>query len=375
MNWSQFKRGLIRRIYRTRPFRLVTIAQLAAHDPACWQPIYPEGSHTWPEQLPSGPLPAGLSQRLSRKIRPRGVLRIKNATVLSDNGWVFTEGGQLVTDTCFMADRPAWIPRVYPPLLHTGARILHGRTLSLLSNSGSANFFHMQMDVIPRIDLLFQAGWNWRDFDQILLPNNLTPSIRIQLEKLAMPLEKCLLIDRGPLNYFRITELVCTSFPNARRCVLPTTTAYLQQLNARPPVVPTRRLFVQRRSRARHLRNEAELLPLLIAQGFEIFDPGDQTDPGKFFHEASHIVATHGAALANLLYCQPGTKVLELIPSDQLYPYYFTTAISSGLHYDCLTGPSDQEKIRHVEALWNSPSDFVVDSNAFSRCLCQLLSS
>jgi capsular polysaccharide biosynthesis protein len=32
----------------------------------------------------------------------------------------------------------------------------------------------------------------------------------------------------------------------------------------------------------------------------------------RCFSEASHVVSTHGAGLTNLLWCEPGTKVIEI---------------------------------------------------------------
>src|SRR5690606_1867518 len=135
------------------------------------------------------------------------------------------------------------------------------------------------------------------------------------------------------------------------------------------------RLFVQRRSRSRHLRNEDELLPLMEARGFVSVDPADLPHAENVFHEADTIVGVHGAGLANLVFCRPGATVLELIPSDQAYPYYYTTAVHGGLGYDCLIGPSDSEQPRHPAATWNSRADFTVDRTAFAAALDRLLSS
>jgi capsular polysaccharide biosynthesis protein len=39
----------------------------------------------------------------------------------------------------------------------------------------------------------------------------------------------------------------------------------------------------------------------------------------KTFAEASHIVAAHGAGLTNLLWCQPGTKVIEIQDKNMIH--------------------------------------------------------
>jgi capsular polysaccharide biosynthesis protein len=72
------------------------------------------------------------------------------------------------------------------------------------------------------------------------------------------------------------------------------------------------------------------------AAGFEIFELENMTadEQRNLFHSASHIVATHGAALANLIYCRAGTKLLE-IRSELMTDYncYYTLASHLSLNF------------------------------------------
>ena len=42
-------------------------------------------------------------------------------------------------------------------------------------------------------------------------------------------------------------------------------------------------------------------------------------DQMKTFAEASHVLAAHGAGMVNLLWCQPGTKVIEVQDRNMLH--------------------------------------------------------
>ena len=42
-------------------------------------------------------------------------------------------------------------------------------------------------------------------------------------------------------------------------------------------------------------------------------------DQMKTFAEASHVLAAHGAGLTNLLWCQPGTKVIEIQDKNMIH--------------------------------------------------------
>jgi capsular polysaccharide biosynthesis protein len=51
------------------------------------------------------------------------------------------------------------------------------------------------------------------------------------------------------------------------------------------------------------------------------------------FQAARVVVAPHGASLANLVFCAPGTRVVELFARDYVNPCYWRVAALSGLDY------------------------------------------
>jgi capsular polysaccharide biosynthesis protein len=79
---------------------------------------------------------------------------------------------------------------------------------------------------------------------------------------------------------------------------------------------PSRRLYLTRRNvkSGRGIINEDELLKLLTAYDFQTIDPGQLPwlKQIAYFNESQFIVSPHGAALANIVFCQPKTHVLEL---------------------------------------------------------------
>lgn len=63
--------------------------------------------------------------------------------------------------------------------------------------------------------------------------------------------------------------------------------------------------------------HEDELLPLIKERGFEIVCP--QRHPlaqqVAMFHHAEVVLGAHGSGMANLVFCRPGTKVIEMRPA------------------------------------------------------------
>jgi len=76
---------------------------------------------------------------------------------------------------------------------------------------------------------------------------------------------------------------------------------------------PTRKIFLTRKdAENRNISNQEQLV--LALKGWEqvTLDNLTLTEQVKIFKEASHILSPHGAGLVNTLWCQPGTKVIEL---------------------------------------------------------------
>jgi hypothetical protein len=102
------------------------------------------------------------------------------------------------------------------------------------------------------------------------------------------------------------------------------------------PGAADRRLFVSRGgARLRRLKNEDALKPELTRRGFEWFTPraDDHKAQIEAFQSASVVVTVHGAALTNLLFCRPGTLVVELFPSNHIKSPYCWLAMRLGLRY------------------------------------------
>lgn len=80
-----------------------------------------------------------------------------------------------------------------------------------------------------------------------------------------------------------------------------------------------KRIYVSRRgSLTAQLLNEAELEAALEARGFMIVRPHEWSirDQIILFHRAEIVVGATGVAMANVLFCRPGTKIVEIQPDN-----------------------------------------------------------
>jgi hypothetical protein len=103
---------------------------------------------------------------------------------------------------------------------------------------------------------------------------------------------------------------------------------------------PDRRIYISRsKSAKRRILNEAELLPILEKNGFEVVYPEFLTyrDQVQLFYESRYIVAAHGAGLTNTFFAQKAT-VLELHPEEIVKSHYFLLCKGLGFDYHYVVG-------------------------------------
>lgn len=85
---------------------------------------------------------------------------------------------------------------------------------------------------------------------------------------------------------------------------------------------PMNKLFVKRSGASdmstRTILNEGEVIDAVEALGFHVLEPAMMSlrEQAHAFHQADVVVSPHGSTLANLIFCRPGTKVLDLMPDD-----------------------------------------------------------
>lgn len=104
-----------------------------------------------------------------------------------------------------------------------------------------------------------------------------------------------------------------------------------------------RRIYVSRLgSLKRELVNEAELESALEARGFTIVRPETLSvrDQIALFHRAEVVAAPAGAALANVLFCRPGTRVFEIQPSNFTGVWVRNIALLTGVDWRGFFAPS-----------------------------------
>ena len=176
---------------------------------------------------------------------------------------------------------------------------------------GDTNYYHWLIDYLPRL-LLARKYAAIGDL-RIVVNKPLLPFQRETLALLGLDERRLLLVADGEAIRPRTTLvpslLAATTVPH------PALPKLLQDAYPRRQSSRCERVYLSRQDAAwRQLTNEAELISLLERYGFERHVPASlgfqqQID---LCYGAKAVVAVHGAAMANIVFCPATTKVFEI---------------------------------------------------------------
>lgn len=276
----------------------------------------------------------GLATRLWRDDWPaQGLATLPNARVLGAEGWPVGERDTLLIDLATGLERPeytAYLIGRCQPRPSPG-----GRALNLASCYARENYCHFLLDALPRLELALRAGVSFDDVDAILVPDFLGSSRDAFYRALGLPGEK--LVRLQPGVQYTFAELLQPSFPG-RESYVPLWVADFYRERLLKPLGFTQerrlRLYVARSQRG--LANDDEVWRLLQPLGFQRVEPTTWEENVTLFAHADVIVGPHGAGLSNVIFAPAGARLIELVPGDRPFPYFYSAACAAGVRYSAL---------------------------------------
>ncbi len=103
---------------------------------------------------------------------------------------------------------------------------------------------------------------------------------------------------------------------------------------------PAERVYISRQGSIRHVANFAAIAPVLEAFGFTVLAMETLTldQQIRAMQHARYVVGEHGAGVANIMFCRPGARLLELFNPAGAQPAHWALASLCGLDYGYLVG-------------------------------------
>lgn len=275
------------------------------------------------------------------KSNPAFVGIIPNGRVWSDvlTSAIITSDDKLVTDLCTgSAEIVISSSRLSP------VKIIDGDVAVLSVRWGGTVYFHWLFDVISRLDLLEKSGINLEKIDYFLINRYQQNYEKEIISILGIPPAKIMEICHYP--HIQAKRVIVPSVPPRGQSMI---TGWgcqflkqkLCQINNDTPRVPTQnRLYFGRQNASyRVVLNEEEVIEFLEKRGFYSvnLETMSVVEQASLMSRAEVIVAPHGSALSNLVFCEPGTKIIELFSPMYVLNYYWLICNLCGLeHYHLL---------------------------------------
>jgi hypothetical protein len=317
-----------------------------------------------PELLQFNLQTINFSEMIHDRFPEMGLLELQKASVCGTNGWVINRDGYWIPEL-------SWYGNNFNELSFSTEtyklKKMKGSCLSICSDWSDINYSHFLLDTLGRFELYRKAGFLVADIDFIYCPIP-SPFAESLLIKLGIPKRKCVIPETGIAYQFE--RLIIPSFPGLRRVYPQWLVEFLRNEFTEKLEQRFRRLYIPRYT-TRKISNEKDLIAILEKFGFEVFEPSQHMNAPSYFSEAEIVIGAHGAALANLAFCQPGTKVLELMPSDHVFPHWYTLSAAADLEYNLIIGKSENE--RQLPKFGPSLYNFFIDPIIFEKALTELI--
>ena len=288
------------------------------------------------------------------------VAKIPNGTVCSAFGFVAVENNiikELLSQN-FPLDRYKTLLKKMNMNGREPKRI-HGK-VAVLTRIGTDIYGHWLADVLARLEMMrmhnIEYDWLYVPHDRLYIRETLAllgvdpakiiepfgDNYYIQADELIVP---SLTIRRvpapGETNFsdYHPCTFYCADWniDFLRNSFLPYAQAVLLQYKFPEKVFITRKDATSRR-----IVNEDEIFALFEPYGFRKISMTGLTfvQQVALFHQAKVIVAGHGSALTNLIFCEPGIKVVEIF-QNQFDSGFWQLSDQRGLEHYCVKTQED----------------------------------
>ena len=305
-------------------------------------------------------------QALDYTTEPVRIYRLPTALLLGSDGIVVYEGAPPRDTVRFFSH---WIPEcvVAEYVYHTSLRLKHGLSVSgqLASpafigfNGAWRNYAHWMQECLPKIiawkRLRFQLGR-----PTLVVPRVPAGSFQAEtLRLLGIGSEDVAAVSAGEVLALEATYLCSENELWSIPSLVVDAAAELvsaAQEKEPPQARSGDRIYIHREVQARPLANLGVITPVLERNGFSVvsFEDLPLSTQIATMGEARYVLGEHGAGLANVLFCRPGARVLELFNPASVQPAFWSISSACGHEYGYVVG-AYASSVARSEADRNSP--------------------
>jgi len=259
------------------------------------------------------------------------------ATIWGESGLVIDDDGQPVIDALWSAKQLERCPDFRRSWRRFFPKHVAGAHFNVMLY-WCRGYYHWICDVLPRVQV---AVPQLPPETRFVVPDGLSEAESESLQAIGIKPESCFVFrGKRPWRVERLVHVppVAMTGDHTRESLLSLRESVFRHTRTEPVSKTARRIYVARRQGSeRSVVNEAELLPALQEHGFEVVrcESLSFADQVKLFRGAEIVVGPHGGGFANLVWCEPGTKVFEIFGTSSVRRCYWSICQALGLSHHC----------------------------------------
>jgi capsular polysaccharide biosynthesis protein len=307
------------------------------------------------------------------------VATIPNGRVWHD-GHIITPDNQLLDDVSVDFGAEKWSLRPRPAAVVRYWRF-HGvadyrARVAVLATHGADIYFHWFFQLLPRFELIRRAGIDMDSIEYFVVNDLSKPFQRDSME--ALGIERGRIIETSQVPYLRARELIVPSVPIGGGCYWPwmcdfLRATFLRKDARRKAGSVGRRVYISRGlAPYRRVLNEAEVIQFLRRHRFEEIrlEQLSMREQAESMASCEAVVAPHGAGLSNIVFCSPGTKIIEIFSPELVTGFFWKLSNQMDLDYYYILGKGPPETLcENYRQSWNSKADILVDFSTLRGAL------
>ncbi len=265
------------------------------------------------------------------------VISIPNGRVIGNAGTVITHDNKFLSD---VSDIVSSEKHIFP-YLKLPKRELIPETVTVLATGAGGKYYHWILEALPRLEILKNTLPNGLDSIDKFIVNKGISAIPETLEILGIPSNKLLYCDSN--SHIQAKTLVVPSLAGSVGDPPSWVCNFLREsfLKCKQDINTPSKIYISRgKAQYRRVTNEESVLNYLSNHGFTpiCLEEHSFSMQITLLSNAKVVVASHGAGLSNLIWCNPGTKVLEMFSPNYVNVCFWAIANQLKLDYFYLIG-------------------------------------
>ncbi|MBC5773498.1 glycosyltransferase family 61 protein [Pontibacter sp. KCTC 32443] len=303
------------------------------------------------------------------------IANLQDVKIVGRNGAVLTNKNEIIKDVTVEIGRNIYDHSLLHQVVFKKPIYIKYVSTVVAAADASNNYFHWMFDVIPRIGWVLHSKSKLQDIKVWFINSRKQPFQNETLNHIGI--EKTSTIELDVHDYYVCDNLVIPSLSglsgNASIRVV-NMIRYLfkewmieSENNSQEPI------FISRNNASkRKISNFKELRPVLQDLGVKVIELESMSvsEQVKLFYNTNLIIGVHGAGLSNLVFCKPGSTVVEIFSPNYVNQCYWTIASHVDLNYHYLVGEGSivKDTLNHL-----LDEDIVLDIHKFQALVEQIL--